>query len=353
MTKNYAVENILVSSTRQWNPGDEFIWFGVRRLFEASFKRKMNYLLWNRNPDVFVEGWANPQIKPKLYTNCLNSPVIDLIDRVVLAGSPEWLGRPLEDVYRSLLVRKNVPLYAIGVGSGISGVILSDYEHEVLTRPNAVVICRQENLREALQYQGVQRAIALPCPALFSASKFKEFERLSDESKLSCKIGLIAQADAVSNQAVSSNLYQSCQNLLQSPAIKEFETDIICFYIDEFLKFARHKSNVSVRYAYQSEDYEALISDYDVIISTRLHGAIHALSMGVPAALVSDGNYRIESAAGMFSELLPVFPNFELAYDWAANFLKDRMTHTFSKRMHQFKTGVFTRYLSLLAGDIN
>lgn len=348
MHSKRPVENILVSSTRQWNPGDEFIWFGVRRLFEASFKPPFNYLLWNRNPDVFIDGWANAQIKPRLYSNCLVKPAIDLIDRVVLAGSPEWLGPPLIDVYRSLLIHKEVPLYAIGVGSGQAEVFRNDAEHEVLSRENSIVICRQKSLRDNLISEGVKKVFALPCPALFSAASFKDCASLEDKKG---KIGLIVQSDAVPNQAVPASVYESCKNLLRSSQIKDYETHLICFYTDEFLKFSRLYPDMPVRYVYQSEDYEKILLDYDVIISTRLHGAIHALSMGIPSALVSQGNFRVEATAAMFEELLPVFPNFEDAYGWAAEQQRKCTFAEFAGKIARFKAKVFDQYQALLGAE--
>jgi hypothetical protein len=45
------VKNIVFSTTRQWNPGDEFILAGVRRIF-ARVGLNYNAIIFNRNPDV-------------------------------------------------------------------------------------------------------------------------------------------------------------------------------------------------------------------------------------------------------------------------------------------------------------
>jgi hypothetical protein len=45
------MKNILFSTTRQWNPGDEFILFGIRRIFSA-IGLEHNAVIFNRNPEV-------------------------------------------------------------------------------------------------------------------------------------------------------------------------------------------------------------------------------------------------------------------------------------------------------------
>ena len=46
---------IIYSATRQWNPGDEFILFGVRRIFDTVVG-KHNVVMYNRNPYVVKDG---------------------------------------------------------------------------------------------------------------------------------------------------------------------------------------------------------------------------------------------------------------------------------------------------------
>ena len=43
-------ENVVFSSTRQWNPGDEFIQFGCQNLMSNLIN--FNSILFNRNPQI-------------------------------------------------------------------------------------------------------------------------------------------------------------------------------------------------------------------------------------------------------------------------------------------------------------
>ncbi|MGL5096371.1 MAG: hypothetical protein ACRDD1_12330, partial [Planctomycetia bacterium] len=110
--------NVLVSSTRQWNPGDEFILKGIRRLLARHLGLDHNWLLWNRNPDLFVDRWNDARMRTDFLTNSLRDPALDAVDLVVFAGTPEWLGRPVERIFRCLLTHPRVPVLALGVGSG-------------------------------------------------------------------------------------------------------------------------------------------------------------------------------------------------------------------------------------------
>jgi len=92
--------NILVSSTRQWNPGDEFILMGVRNLFEEALGPGVrNWILYDRNPDLFVDGFSTHQRKETIWSNSYHHDSPECFDMALVAGTPEWMGRPLEDFY--------------------------------------------------------------------------------------------------------------------------------------------------------------------------------------------------------------------------------------------------------------
>src|ERR1700730_9064305 len=95
--------NILISSTRQWNPGDEFICKGVKRIMSQVTGTSHNWLLWNRNPDLFLKRWEDARLRTDFLTNSQREPMLDVTDLVVFAGTPEWTGPAVSRVYRELL----------------------------------------------------------------------------------------------------------------------------------------------------------------------------------------------------------------------------------------------------------
>lgn len=51
------MKNILISTTRQWNPGDEFIMMGSLNIMKELYGNIINPIIFNRNPDI--RGGAN------------------------------------------------------------------------------------------------------------------------------------------------------------------------------------------------------------------------------------------------------------------------------------------------------
>ena len=46
------MKNILISTTRQWNPGDEFIMMGSLNIMKELYGNIINPIIFNRNPDI-------------------------------------------------------------------------------------------------------------------------------------------------------------------------------------------------------------------------------------------------------------------------------------------------------------
>lgn len=283
--------NILISSTQQWNPGDEFIRMGVVKLIEDALGTGHNYILWNRNPDLFVQPWSNTQQKSKTFSNCAREIPTDIIHLVVFAGTPEWLGDPVKPIYEALAKSKiEIPLWAIGVGLSHNLENLSSAERTVLNRKTTKIITRSFELRDQLNtLLGESKAITLPCPALFSSDV--------ETTKKTKNTAFILQDSAVVNQSISEELVQQ---FLQH---KNF--DVICFYQEEFNRFTRLGLNTI--YQFDSKAYFPILAQYKKVISTRLHGAIASLSTLSNAILVcDDSNYRIKTAAKPYGDMLPI-----------------------------------------------
>jgi len=191
--KTSAHKNIIFSTTRQWNPGDEFILFGVRRIFDAI---GLDYtpVIYNRNPDVrpsfqdqhlfktskvpndfykysmsrFLEanvkfGFFDNSVKPD--TNC------SFADFVVLAGTPEWCNGRVSDLY-SHIVQYNLPVMLLGVGGGYKP---HNPAYEKVLKQAKTFIVRDKQTLNDVRAAGME-AEQLPCPALLSAPPSKEKE---------------------------------------------------------------------------------------------------------------------------------------------------------------------------------
>ena len=332
--------NILISSTTQWNPGDEFIRFGVKNLLQSYIGVDNNWLLWNRNPDLFVDAWIKPKISPLMLANSLKSPSLDIVDMVVIAGTPEWRGPSLEPVYRDLLRYSNIPLMMLGLGAGTAEVELTQAERLVMRRDNTLITARSRGLAATLNQQlGIDKVRALPCPALFCA----DTEDTAHMKTL--PIGLILQSSSVNNQSISENLFKKILCCLESIPIDDLA--YIAFYIDEFMRLTRLSDGRPVIYDFEPASYFSVLKSASWILSTRLHGAIASLAVGTPAILIAENNYRLESAQEVFGDILPLMSP-EQAFGVTHTLTSDQQ-RAWTQKILSFKLDVRNRYHDILS----
>ena len=267
---------ILCSSTRQWNPGDEWIALGIRRLFHTLYPgRILNWILYDRSPDCFEKPWSAPDRKPLLLGNSYQpGEQLPPVDLLVVAGTPEWLGPHLEPLAR-IRPTSAAPVFYLGIDYPSADLPLSPFDRKMLSQ--SLVVARGPMARQALEALGIQ-AHLLPCPALFSAPTEYPARTLR-------RIGFVLQSDRVANQSVSPEL--KCRMLALVSRLRErYSVKVICNYIDEFLEFSP-AAGCPVCYSYDSSDYFEYLADCDLVVSTRLHGAIIANSLLKPAILTN------------------------------------------------------------------
>ncbi|MDR2892067.1 MAG: polysaccharide pyruvyl transferase family protein [Deltaproteobacteria bacterium] len=333
--------NILVSSTRQWNPGDEFIRFGVFNLLEALLGKDHNFLLWNRNPDLFVNGYANNVMRNNFLSNCCKPKEISLADLVVFAGTPEWFDNTVHPVFDFLFDHPTVPAIFLGIGAGMPLDRLRSRDIAVLKRDNVYISTRSAGLARNLNdLMGINKAVDLPCPSLFCVQQDFQKRFVTGATK---KVGIILQAARVINQSISPEIVKNILATFPSPTDAP---EFICFYIDEFLFYS--KAGYACRYSFEPMDYFSIINDYETIISTRLHGAIPALAMNRPAMLLtSENNVRIRSTQKLYEKYLPITDSLDVALDWVNAFGADNSME-YRNKLALFIEKMFGRYVKEL-----
>lgn len=272
--------NILISTTTNWNPGDDFIRIGVKNLLKNIFPNA-NYIHYDRNPNNMVNWPHDQNMKFGLHGNFMNNPIRwELIDLVVLAGSPEFLHHPLAPVYEGLVDHPEIPLWAIGVGYSEPHwlVPIKDNEKEVLGRKNTLIICRQYDLSERLIDLLHKEVFTFPCPALFCFEKFPEKTR----------------------DTVRWNLVHSLEEL-KNPGTY-----------------------------FNSDPYDMLnfIGSHRSVISKRLHGAIAGISSGAYTTL-QNGSFRAQAAIKLFEDVMESTPG-KIAQFKIENLLK------YYKTLHEY-----------------
>lgn len=280
--------NILVSTTQGHNPGDEIIWLGVRRLIEACYGTDNQYFFYNRNPDL--QAGDQRQQRSGLVGNYMTQgSLLKHMDMVVLAGSPEWYGGPMEALYQAIeTYAPDIPLLALGIGLGSEWGSLTKLDQRVLARTKTKVVTRSFETVYMLSREGIPSR-GLVCPALFAFEPARE--------ALADKTLLILQKPGHGWHEVRHDLYDGTSAIKDHP-------DVLCLHMKEFEYFS--DLGYKPLYSPDPETFSRVVSQYSKVISTRLHGAIGALSLGIPAVVVANGDFRIETCASMFGSALPV-----------------------------------------------
>lgn len=261
--------NILISTTTNWNVGDDFIRLGVQNLLDEIYPNA-NYIHYDRNPNNMISFPDNQLLEKKKVGNVMCGSIDwNIIDLVVLAGSPEFLHEPLLPIYEGLLTRPEIPLWAIGVGYTYPTLLkrLCAAEKNVLARDSTKIICRQKDLQETLSSYLNKQVNLLPCPAIFC-------------SKI------------VSHSFEREKLY----------ILDTFETDTS----DGHIAVASLDTLKTNRKAYFDTDYNRYLNNiwkYKTVISQRLHGAIAALSNGSYVDCIGD-SFRVQAAIEQFYPIL-------------------------------------------------
>lgn len=235
--------NILVSTTRDWNLGDEIIWEGVKRLLDATFLHKANYFFYNRNPDLFPYR--------TLLGNYLND-VPEYIDLVVLAGTPEFYLAKMDGLYNNL---GNRPVWAIGVCWGVEHLLPNEKELEIMKRDNFKFIVRSEITKKIIP----KEVEVLPCPSLLCS-------RLISKLFKSCFVG-----DIDYNITNEKNIY--------------------VYSLSEFEK-AKH---LNPKYITETKNLINEVGKYDKIYTSRLHAGFAAIATGSDVEFTKS-DFRIDSA---------------------------------------------------------
>ncbi len=272
--------NILISTTTNWNPGDDFIRYGVKNLLTDYFGKDINWVHYDRNPDLFDPGEWKMGSSHK--SNIMNSDIdFSIIDMVVLAGSPEFIHGPLCNLYDGLVHHPEIPLLAIGIGYSFSvnNLQLTENELKVLNRSNTLIITRQYDLRDQLKSMLSEPKIieCLPCPALFAGSNLN-IEHDKENSLI------IPQTDTGHQKTSTSDITK----ILDLTGNIKSECDFLCHYIEDFKEFGGYFST-------DANDLLLQILRYSRVFSNRLHGGIVALGNSADVTFVNSSN-RVQKA---------------------------------------------------------
>jgi hypothetical protein len=257
------MESILFSTTRQFNPGDEWILKGILNLIPPC-----NPIIFNRH----FGCWGNPPNNSFQLRLGMSG-----INYYVAAGTPQWSGKSFDPLFTELL---NNEVRCSLIGVGMNNKITPKCE-QILDELTDLVIVRDYTALDHLQKWN---PILLPCPAMFATDivEYKEFG----------PIGLVYMTNMADGNKISdearTNLIKQYQYILAN-----FKCRIICHTITEYTDALQHFPVSKIRYSYESSDYFKYYKECSLVIGHRLHGGVLAAGMGIPAIGLLDKKHNL------------------------------------------------------------
>ncbi len=312
------IPNILFSTTRCWNPGDDFILMGVLNIFKKLIP-EFNSIIYDRNPDnhknrVVFDKNLNFKFKDltltfNLYRTILNKlqPATnswtynansDYLDLVVFAGTPEWLGNMVSPLEAGIL-QFDLPHFYLGIGAfeGIVNVRFANLgENEKKCLKSAEIItARDNNVSKILFPLPVKQ---IPCPALFSSPFIKKRTKIK-------RIALSMQTIDKDNQQRfrDPSAFKYCVKLFKLLS-QHYDCALICHYIKELPVLEKIFGNIMpIYYSFEPRDYLSIYDKFDLSVTTRVHGAGICASMGIPSFVITHST-RSETVFGFLAETI-------------------------------------------------
>ncbi|MEX2451604.1 MAG: polysaccharide pyruvyl transferase family protein [Rhodospirillales bacterium] len=318
----------IFSTTRNYNPGDEFILFGIQNLLRDAIG-PFNTVLYNRNPAVQnfrmtfdkdatvgtqTANWY--QTLSEHFSTRENAWApdlgLDFADFAVFAGTPEWVGRMVEPLTAALQSFDGPVLY-LGLGSvavmencGFQDLLATD---QTVLRKARIVTVRDSS---AAAFLAPVDPRLLPCPSLFAATGTAR----TGKRRLAVSLQGTAPTNTQRIDPAIRDYMLGLLNLLK----KTFACTVIAHYVDELPEFsACLPDDIDVIYHADAAEYPAIYDAFDLVVTTRVHGAGLAAALGIPSFAIAH-SHRSQTAEGFLAEL--VRPETDSIEDTAARIEK-------------------------------
>lgn len=357
-------KNILISTTRQWNPGDEFIMLGALNVLDELLGDNYNPIIFNRNPDIrggasfrnctrkyeFSYKWDSTSFRGKgglhellrigHYDNSWKDDMNpDNIDIALFAGSPEWYGNRLRPMFRTI-DKNNIPAIFLGLGAGDS----MDFKysapevHRVLS--NSKLITTRDRATEALLRE--YDAIYVPCPAILAAKKIRVVDGVE-------KIGLIYATDrTLKGNNVSEEMHEYILKIYPE-LMKRYSCGLVCHYIDELDQARKDFPDADLFYSYDAKDYEKIYNQFDIVVGGRVHGIGMSASLGIPGVMIKH-DIRSSTTDGFLAEAVLVGADIQEIIGLVDTY-RSKIEY-YSNRLIEHKQKVKEQYLQLFREKI-
>jgi len=263
-------KSILVSTSYEWNPGDDFIREGVLSL--VSNIHDYNWYYWNRHKYVSKDTGQNHLL-----------PNITASDYFLFAGTPQWLSNN-ESIWH-YFTEKGKRASLIGVGSYDPAEDLNVYL-KLAAEKNLVdiAVARDVNAKRKLENNGISCEV-LPCPAGLWVNKFikrQEVKKIGINYLHLVDLYNVGHSYEWDKRYIDLPKYYEFFKNLYNELEKKYEIKIICHNNGDVWNAKKFFPNSEIFYSFHYPDYYEWYKDIDLMISGRVHGSIIPLNMGTP-----------------------------------------------------------------------
>lgn len=272
--------NILIASSRQWHPEDEWIRAGIQNLISEVIEKEINWVIFDKNPDLLrKDGFRRRRV---LHSNSFHHQSVIPFSMAIIAGSNTWHNPSLSIFFR-LVAKSKIPLFALGLGLPEDSRALSKDEMHCFKRRSTVITSRDIATKNYFHQYGLD-SIMLPCPSLFSAEADHATPNLGTERKP--KIGFVVDDTQMKSAlAHESFVRELCQFIEQCS--DSYDLKVICPTVNEFMRFSPMFGERTL-YSFEARDYTRFISNIDILVTNNLATAHLANAVGKISLFVSE-----------------------------------------------------------------
>ncbi|MBI4403157.1 MAG: polysaccharide pyruvyl transferase family protein [Deltaproteobacteria bacterium] len=323
--------NILAIGSKQWHPEHEWILRGTEQVLEQVWNERINWVLYDCNPDLTAfDGYQFSQ-KNKSVSNSFH-PLSSLpFSKIVIAGTAAWCSPSLEPLY-GLLLRSNLPIYALGLEIPAAAIHLSPNALACLSRYDTRLTVSTESAKEWLRRYDLEATI-LPDLSIFASPLQK-----TDKTNGRPSVGFIM----VDSQRPFATIQEENVRVL-CRLFEELSGDwdgrVLCPTADDFMRFSTIFPQQTF-YHHDAMQWLQYIAQCDVIVTHLASYARMANACGVQTVYLSnEQDERIEDCPAICPSDLSQLK---------ANLAKTQQTALSIHQLEDWKTSTKARWLEFL-----